>query len=239
MEVASLVLSATSLGIVFIGFMSWRLSRSLREPQLVVHAEGHYRKKSVAILHIFVGNRCVTGTLNRVILNVIGRDERPMADQCRFTVDVQRKDGETVFHGMPGRWNDAPEPLVPFSRGLKYTANPMQRRKYNRKIRGIPSIAHAVDKTVLDLYPGDDDEGAGIFIKRRGDSACYGFNTGSYFWKKYRQKDFWIDSGRYRVTIRVRSGSYEACTSFELINRGSETDEFHFDLRPETLSRQE
>ncbi|MCY3957972.1 MAG: hypothetical protein OXG65_06730 [Chloroflexi bacterium] len=174
-----------------------------------------------------------------MILSIIGRDERPVAEQCRFTVDVKRKDGETVFEGMPGRWNDAPEPLVPFSRSLRYTASPRRRRKYNRKIRGIPSIAHAVDKTFLDLFPGDAKVGAGIFIKRTGDSACYGFNTGSYFWKKFRQKNFRIGSGEYRVTIRVRSGSYEACTSFELINRGSETDELHFDLRPETLCMQE
>ena len=239
MEFASLVLSALSTLIVLFGFIVWRFSRRLREPELVIQSEGHSRKKSAAILHIFVGNRCVTGKLNRWTLSIIGRDERPAAEQCRFTVDVTRKDGETVFKGMPGRWNDEPEPLVPFSHSLKYTASPRRRRKYNRKIRGIPSIAHAVDKTVLDLYPGDADAGAGIFIKRTGDSACYGFNTGSYFWRKFRQKDFRIGSGEYRVTVRVRSGSYEACTSFELINKGLETDEFHFALRPEALSRQE
>ena len=232
MEVASFFLSMISFILVLLGLLAWRFSRRLRQPHLVIEAKGHSRKKSVTILRIFVKNSPVTGRPKRALLTAIGRDDRPVAEQCRFTVDVRRNDGEEIIRGMPGRWNDAPEPLVPYIPSLKYPSKPMRRQKYNRKIRGIPSMAHAVDKTLLDLFPGDDDAGAGIFIKRKGEARCYGFNTGSYFWKGYRHKDFGLNTGKYDVTVRFRCGSYETCASFELINRGTETDEFHFNLKP-------
>ena len=221
------------------GWLLWIGTKRLREPHLVIEAKDHVREDGFSVLQIFVKNEAVDGFLAGVLLLAIARDNRPVAENCRFTVDVSGLDRSERYAGMPGRWNDAPEPLVPYIPRLKQSNEPMKRWGYGRHILGIPSMAHSVDKTLIDLFPGEEEAGAGIFIKHSCESKCYGFNTGSYFWKRYQQSDLELDAGCYRVSVRVRSGSYETSECFELINRESKIDERHFDLRPATLGRLE
>ena len=197
------------------------------EPHLVVKAKCQSRNRDPVFLELTVRNQPVSGWFSRCVLCVIGRDERPAAEQCRFTVDVCRSGWKKH---MDGRWNDAPEPLVPF---VYHPPNnqPTSRLKYGRRIYGVPSLAHAVDKTSLDLFPGDEKSWAGVFIKYKGDSACYGFNTGSYF-HEYKNPEYEIGQGKFEVVVRFRYGSHKTSETFLLINKGTETDEFHFDLKP-------
>ena len=163
------------------GWLIWMCTKRLREPHLTIEAKDHVREDGFSVLQIFVKNEAVDGILARVLLLAIARDNRPVAENCRFTVDVSGLDGSARFTGMPGRWNDAPEPLVPYSPSLQQSEEPRRRRRYGRHILGIPSMAHSVDKTLFDLFPGDEESGAGIFIKRNGESNAMALTLGATF----------------------------------------------------------
>ena len=224
---AGSVSSAFSLLIIVIGWGVWWGFKDLRQPDLVVEAKRD--ECNPQFLQIRVKNRRVEGLANRIALTAMGRDERPVAEQCTFTVDVYC-DGRRVFKAdkpMPGRWNESPEPVVPIS--FPFLREPLTRRKFDRQIHGVPSLAHAVTQTPFDIYPGNK-EWAGIFIKHEGESECYGFNTGSYFWRDYKYDHYQICKGAFDVTVHIRSGSYTKCEHFTLINKGTTLDKRHFDL---------
>ena len=212
---------------IVIGVLAWWSYRPLREPDLVIQAARD--ECNSQFLQIKVSNKSVKGWWGKFALDVIGRDERPTAEQCTFAVNVHKPDGEEVFKGMPGRWNESPEPFVPPSLSLPYQP-PLRRKQFDRTIWGVPSLAHAVVRIPLDIFPGGNKEWAGIFIKHDGDPNCYGFNTGSYFWPGFKYEKYKIGRGCFEVTVRMRSGSYTKCEHFTLINNGTSLRACDFNL---------
>ena len=212
---------------IVIGVLVWWCSRPLREPDLVIKAKRY--KCNYQFLQIQVSNKPVKGWWGKFALAVIGRDERPTAEQCTFTVDVDKPDDEEPFPTMHGRWNESPEPFVPPS--VPVLRQPLGRIQFDRTIWGVPSLAHAVVRTPLDILPGGDKEWAGIFIKHDGDPNSYGFNTGSYFWPGFKYEKYKIGQGCFEVTVCVRSGSYKKSECFILTNKGTTLDPCDFNLK--------
>lgn len=144
---------------------------------------------------------------------------RESAENCLGTIQFLYLDGGKYFvNPMPARWTGSPEAAPLRGRLIDNMAS-----QYQIELWDVTrlSIISKID------IPAGEQEDLDVAVRCDDDLDCYGFNNASYRFN-WRNEEWKLPRGRYRVDVTVRSAGQKISQRF-LINNDLRRDQFRLE----------
>lgn len=139
--------------------------------------------------------------------------DRNIAHSCQAIIEVYNIDNpqqRAIKDIIYARWSGTPELVQTVAIPTPQGAATLY----------VPDITKLPQGRRMDLLPGYK-EGIDVALKFDGDPECYIFSNESYFHPQWKNPKWKLDPGKYRIRVKLFSGSLRKEKHFLLINEGT------------------